>query len=60
MLIGIVSEARRGETRVAATPATVVQLVKLGYDVVVHGSRRSKADMPGIGRAVFDKQTATK
>ncbi|MGW2047694.1 Re/Si-specific NAD(P)(+) transhydrogenase subunit alpha [Streptomyces sp. NPDC001858] len=35
MLIGIVSEARGGETRVAATPATVVQLVKLGYDVVV-------------------------
>ncbi|WP_240797421.1 hypothetical protein [Streptomyces sp. F001] len=29
MLIGIVSEAHRGETRVAATPATVVQLVKL-------------------------------
>ncbi len=24
-----------GETRVAATPATVVQLLKLGYDVVV-------------------------
>ncbi|MEV7992094.1 Re/Si-specific NAD(P)(+) transhydrogenase subunit alpha [Streptomyces sp. NPDC086077] len=35
MLIGIVSETRSGETRVAATPATVVQLVKLGYDVVV-------------------------
>ncbi|KOV51412.1 MULTISPECIES: Re/Si-specific NAD(P)(+) transhydrogenase subunit alpha [Streptomyces] len=35
MLIGIVSEARSGETRVAATPATVVQLVKLGYEVVV-------------------------
>lgn len=35
MLIGIVSEIRSGETRVAATPATVVQLVRLGYDVVV-------------------------
>ena len=35
MIIGVVKEARPGETRVAATPATVAQLLKLGYDVVV-------------------------
>ena len=35
MIIGVVKESRPGETRVAATPATVAQLLKLGYDVVV-------------------------
>ena len=35
MLIGVTSETRPGETRVAATPATVRQLTGLGYDVVV-------------------------
>lgn len=35
MIIGVLREARPDETRVAATPTTVVQLVKLGYDVVV-------------------------
>ncbi|WP_406375437.1 Re/Si-specific NAD(P)(+) transhydrogenase subunit alpha [Streptomyces sp. NBC_00647] len=33
--IGVVAESTPGETRVAATPATVRQLVGLGYDVVV-------------------------
>ncbi|MEU6655801.1 Re/Si-specific NAD(P)(+) transhydrogenase subunit alpha [Streptomyces sp. NPDC046900] len=46
MLIGIVSEARRGETRVAATPATVVQLVKLGYDVVVEPGAGALSSFP--------------
>ena len=35
MLIGVLKEAHPGETRVAATPATVAALLKLGYDVVV-------------------------
>jgi NAD(P) transhydrogenase subunit alpha len=35
MRIGIPKEAQAGETRVAATPNTVEQLVKLGYAVVV-------------------------
>ena len=35
MLIGIPRESLPGETRVAATPQTVGQLVKLGYGVVV-------------------------
>lgn len=35
MLIGVPRETNVGETRVAATPATVRQLVGLGYDVAV-------------------------
>ena len=35
MLVGVLKEAAPGETRVAATPATVAQLLKLGYEVVV-------------------------
>jgi NAD(P) transhydrogenase subunit alpha len=35
MQIGVMREARPGERRVAATPATVAQLLKLGYRVVV-------------------------
>lgn len=35
MIIGIPRESRAGETRVAATPQTVGQLIKLGYSVVV-------------------------
>ena len=42
MIIGVLREARPGETRVAATPATVAQLLKLEYDVVVE---------PGAGAA---------
>ncbi|MDF2829828.1 MAG: transhydrogenase subunit alpha, partial [Mycobacterium sp.] len=35
MQIGIPRESHAGETRVAATPQTVGQLLKLGYSVVV-------------------------
>ncbi len=35
MRIGVVKEGQTGETRVAATPNTVTQLLKLGYEVVV-------------------------
>ncbi len=33
--VGVVAESASGETRVAATPATVRQLLGLGYEVVV-------------------------
>lgn len=49
MQIGVVKEALAGETRVAATPATVVALGKLGYDVVVE---------PGAGVASSFADTA--
>ncbi|WNM25271.1 Re/Si-specific NAD(P)(+) transhydrogenase subunit alpha [Demequina capsici] len=35
MKIGVPAETRRGERLVAASPASVAQLVKLGYEVVV-------------------------
>jgi NAD(P) transhydrogenase subunit alpha len=47
MLIVVLAEARPGETRVAATPATVTLLIKLGYEVVVEsgaGAAASFAD----------------
>ena len=47
MLIGIPRESLPGETRVAATPQTVGQLIKLGYSVVVEhdaGAAASFAD----------------
>ncbi|MFI9615781.1 Re/Si-specific NAD(P)(+) transhydrogenase subunit alpha [Streptomyces sp. NPDC052023] len=63
MLIGIVSEARRGETRVAATPATVTQLVKLGYDVVVEPDAGAASSFPdeaytGAGASIGDPLAA--
>ncbi|GGO03411.1 NAD(P) transhydrogenase subunit alpha [Microbispora rosea subsp. aerata] len=45
--LGVVAESAPGETRVAATPATVAQLVSLGYEVTVEsgaGSRSGFAD----------------
>lgn len=47
MLIGIPRESLPGETRVAATPQTVGQIIKLGYAVVVEtgaGAASSFAD----------------
>jgi NAD(P) transhydrogenase subunit alpha len=47
MIIGIPRESHAGETRVAATPQTVGQLLKLGYSVVVEsgaGAESSFAD----------------
>ncbi|TQS41058.1 Re/Si-specific NAD(P)(+) transhydrogenase subunit alpha [Cryptosporangium phraense] len=41
--IGIVTESAPGETRVAGTPATVKQLVGLGYDVVVESGAGAAA-----------------
>jgi H+-translocating NAD(P) transhydrogenase subunit alpha len=35
LLIGVIRESLPGEARVSATPSTVVQLIKLGYGVVV-------------------------
>ena len=42
-VIGVVTETAPGETRVAATPATVAQLVKLGYRVVVEAGAGEKS-----------------
>ncbi|MBX9639698.1 MAG: Re/Si-specific NAD(P)(+) transhydrogenase subunit alpha, partial [Mycobacteriaceae bacterium] len=43
MIIGIPRESLTGETRVAATPQTVGQLIKLGYSVVVESDAGAAA-----------------
>ena len=43
MIIGIPTESLPGETRVAATPQTVGQLIKLGYEVVVEAGAGTAA-----------------
>ena len=43
MQIGIPRESIEGETRVAATPATVIQLKKLGFSVAVEGNAGIKS-----------------
>ena len=47
MRIGVPAESKPGETRVAATPKTVGQLIGLGYDVAIErgaGARASFSD----------------
>ncbi|MBP6117485.1 MAG: Re/Si-specific NAD(P)(+) transhydrogenase subunit alpha [Neisseriaceae bacterium] len=56
MQIGIPKELLAGEARVAATPATVIQLMKLGFDVVVEASAGAKAD---FSDAAFTEAGAT-
>lgn len=46
MRIGIPRETRVGERLVAATPTTVAQLVKLGYDVVIEAGAGAQASFP--------------
>jgi H+-translocating NAD(P) transhydrogenase subunit alpha len=49
VIIGVVRESKPGETRVAATPATVRQLQQLGYEVVVAPGAGDRADFPDQG-----------
>ena len=44
MKIGVVAESATTETRVAATPTTVAQLLSLGYDVNVESGAGERAD----------------
>jgi NAD(P) transhydrogenase subunit alpha len=46
MIIGIPRESHAGETRVAATPQTVGQLIKLGYSVVVESGAGDASSFP--------------
>ena len=46
MKIGIPRESRPGERLVAGSPATVAQLLKLGYDVVVETGAGAEASYP--------------
>ena len=63
MKIGVLAEAQPGETRVSATPATVGELRKLGYDVVVQagaGDKSSYSDEAYVaaGGAIGDPLSA--
>ncbi len=49
MRLGVPKESRPGETRVAATPKTVAQLIKLGYDVVVEPGAGEASAYPDAG-----------
>ncbi|MEL4358867.1 MULTISPECIES: Re/Si-specific NAD(P)(+) transhydrogenase subunit alpha [unclassified Luteococcus] len=62
MRIGVPRESKPGENRAAATPRTVQDLLKLGYDVVVeHGagekSSATDAAFEAAGAQVVDAQT---
>jgi NAD(P) transhydrogenase subunit alpha len=46
MIIGVLKESRAGETRVSATPNTVAQLVKLGYEVIVAAGAGELSSFP--------------
>ena len=63
MRIGIPMESAPAETRVAATPKTVAQLVKLGYEVVVEQGAGAKASYPDaeyveVGAEIVGRATA--
>ena len=63
MIIGVVKESLAGETRVSATPATVTQLLALGYDVVVDPGAGAASSFPdeayvGAGATVGDALAA--
>ncbi len=56
MIIGIPRESLPGETRVAATPQTVAQLLKLGYEVAVESGAGAAAS---FSDAAFTEAGAT-
>ena len=59
MRIGVTRETRDGETRVSATPATVRQLLGLGYEVVVEtgaGARSSFTDEAYVEAGASDRR----
>ncbi|MDO5285516.1 MAG: Re/Si-specific NAD(P)(+) transhydrogenase subunit alpha [Actinomycetia bacterium] len=51
MQIGVPLESLEGETRVAATPKTVAQLIKLGYQVQVESGAGLRASYPDAAYA---------
>lgn len=60
MHIGIPKESGSRETRVAATPKSVAQLVKLGYDVRIETRAGSKAAFPDEEYAASGAQITTR
>ena len=60
MLIGIPRESRAGETRVAATPKTVDQLLKLGYAVTVESGAGAEASFDDASFAAAGATVGTR
>ena len=63
MIIGVLRERASGETRVAATPATVERLTALGYDVVIEPGAGAGSSFPddeyvGAGAKIDDPLAA--
>lgn len=58
MRIGIPKESLAGETRVACTPATVAQLLKLGFEVVVEHDAGAGASLNDAAYAAAGAQAA--
>src|SRR5690554_4863683 len=63
MRIGVPREESEGERLVAATPATVAQLVKLGYEVLVERGAGALASYPDeayaeAGASLVDAEAA--
>ncbi len=63
MRIGIIAERADGETRVAGTPSTIPQLIKLGYEVVIErgagaGSAFPDSDYADAGAEIVDLSAA--
>ncbi|MFJ6519989.1 Re/Si-specific NAD(P)(+) transhydrogenase subunit alpha [Streptomyces filamentosus] len=63
MIVGVLKEARAGESRVSATPATIEQIRKLGYEVVVDSGAGVAAGFPDpayeeVGATVGDAAAA--
>jgi NAD(P) transhydrogenase subunit alpha len=57
--IGVPRETRPRETRVAATPTTVTQLVALGYDVVVEAGAGGASSFPDEAYAASGARIGT-
>jgi NAD(P) transhydrogenase subunit alpha len=63
MIVGVPKESSPGERRVAATPKSVAQLIKLGYGVLVEAGAGAKASFPdgeyvAAGAEVVSRATA--
>ncbi|MFC0541150.1 Re/Si-specific NAD(P)(+) transhydrogenase subunit alpha [Kutzneria chonburiensis] len=58
--LGVVTESAAGETRVAATPATVRQLAALGYEVLVEAGAGTAASCPDEAYAQAGARIATR
>ncbi|WP_084104601.1 Re/Si-specific NAD(P)(+) transhydrogenase subunit alpha [Demequina sp. NBRC 110056] len=63
MRVSVPSQARAGDSLVAATPRTVEQLIRLGYDVTVEAGAGEAANLPdesyvAAGASIGDREAA--